>query len=197
MYRQDNNPRQLPQQLFNARIGRSANFGAYLALYEHAVERLYCEVSEHNETADMAGIPLLFLMRHTMELGYKFSLFHLCELNGSSFTPEAKGCEGHSFDKLHKRLRLEYSKALSTGHVAAKDHEVIEEYFAATERAIKLFDALDEKSTKLRYPIDRQIPVFPEDIQINLLEMKNAYDEAIGLLGTVIDVIARPWVYYG
>jgi hypothetical protein len=27
--------------------------------------------------------------------------------------------------------------------------------------------------------------------------MKNACDEAMGLLGTVIDVIARPWVYYG
>lgn len=197
MYSRDNNPRQLPEQRFNAHVGQSSNFGAYLAFYEHAVERLYCEVSEHNETADMAAIPLLFLMRHTMELGYKFSLFHLCELNGSSFTPEAKGCEGHSFEKLHERLRLEYSKALSAGHVPEKDHEVIEEYFASTERAIKLFDTLDEKSTKFRYPIDRQIPVFPKDTQVNLLEMKNACDEAMGLLGTVIDVIARPWIYYG
>jgi hypothetical protein len=41
----------------------------------------------------MVGIPLLFLMRHTLELGYKFSLFNLCELNGTSFTPEAPGGE--------------------------------------------------------------------------------------------------------
>ncbi len=121
----------------------------------------------------------------------------MCELNGSSFTPEAKGCEGHSLEKLHKRLCMEYSKALSAGHVPEKDHDVIEEYFASTERGIRLFDALDEKSTKFRYPIDRQIPVFREDTEINVLEMKNACDEAMGLLGTVIDVIARPSVYYG
>lgn len=197
MYGRNNNPRGLHERHFTARIGRSANFSAYLAFYEHAVERLYCEVSEHNETADMVAIPLLFLMRHTIELGYKFSLFHLCELNGSSFTPEAKNGEGHSFAKLHQRLRLEYSKALSDGHVADKDHEVIEEYFALTEKGMKIFDSLDEKSTKFRYPIDRQSPVFPEDTEINLLEMKNACDEAMGLLGIVIDVIARPWVYYG
>src|SRR6266478_3803810 len=113
MYKRDNNPHQLSEQHFKARIGRYANFSAYLAFYKHAVERLYCEVSEHNETADMAAIPLLFLMRHTMELGYKFSLFHLCELNGSSFEPEAKNGEGHLFTKLHARLRAEYVKALN------------------------------------------------------------------------------------
>ncbi len=74
---------------------------------------------------------------------------------------------------------------------------MIEEYFSSTEQAIKLFDALDKKSTKFRYPIDKQIPVFPEGTEINLLEMKNACDEAMGLLGTVIDVIAGPLVYYG
>src|SRR5947208_11519422 len=123
MYSRNNNPRQLPEQHFKARVGWYAKFSAYLAFYEHAVERFYCEVSEHNETADMAALPLLFLMRHTIELGYKFSLFHLCELNGSSFAPEAKNGEGHSFAKLHQRLRLEYSKALSNGHVAEKDHD--------------------------------------------------------------------------
>ena len=197
MYGRNNNPRGFHEQYFNARVGRYANFGAYLHGYEHAVERLYCEVSEHNETADMVAVPLLFLMRHTIELGYKFSLFNLCQLNGTSFEPEAKNAEGHSFQKLHQRLRMEYSKALADGHVADKDHEVIEEYFAKTEKGMKLFDALDNKSTKFRYPTDKRSPVFHEDTEINLLEMKNACDEALELLGTVIDVIARPWVYYG
>jgi hypothetical protein len=196
MHGRNNNPRGLNERHFTARIGHYANFSAYLHFYEHAVEKLYRDVSERNETADMAAVPLLFLMRHTIELGYKFSLFHLCELNGSSFTPEARDGEGHSFAKLHQRLCLEYSKALSNGHIAEKDHEVIEEYFMLTEKGTKLFDALDEKSTKFRYPIDRQNPVFPEGKEINLLEMKVACDEAMGLLGTVIDVIARPWVYY-
>ncbi len=194
MHGQDNNPHQRSVHHFNAHIGRYTTFSAYLAFYEHAVERLFLQVSEHNETADMAAIPLLFLMRHTMELGYKFSLFHLCELNGTSFIPEAKNGEGHLFAKLQARLRVEYAKALNDGHVAEHDHEVIEEYFALTEKGMKLFDALDEKSTKLRYPISNQTPAFGEDTQVNLLEMKNVCDEAMGLLGTVIDVIARPEV---
>jgi len=197
MYDGNNNPRTLHEGHFTARVGQYANFSAYLAFYKHAVERLYCGVSEHNETADAVGIPLLFLMRHMLELGYKFSLFHLCELNGTSFTPEARNCEGHSFEKLHSRLRLEYSAACEAGHVPEKDHDVIDEYFALAEKAIKLFDALDKKSTKFRYPIDNRIPVFAEGTEINLLDMKNACDNAMVLLETVIDVIARPWVYYG
>jgi hypothetical protein len=193
----DNNPRQLPMQHFRSRIGRHANFSAYVMLYEHAVERLYREVSERNETADLVGIPLLFLMRHTMELGYKFSIFNLCELNGSSFTPEAKNGEGHSFAKLHARLRLEYEKAVRDDRVIDKDPEDTEDHFALAEKGVQLFDALDEKSTKFRFPIDKQSPVFPENTEVDLLELKNACDEAMVLLGTVIDVIARPWVYYG
>jgi hypothetical protein len=192
-----NNPNQWPVHHFTARIGRHTTFSAYVAFYEHAVEKLFRQVSEQNETADLTAIPLLFLMRHTIELGYKFSLFHLCELNGTSFTPEAKNAEGHSFEKLHARLRLEYTKALSDGHVNEKDNEIIDEYFVRAENGIRLFDAIDDKSTKFRFPIDKQTPVFTEDTEVNLLELKDACDQAMELLGTVIDVIARPWVYYG
>lgn len=197
MHGRNNNPRQLSEHHFNARIGRQTTFSAYIAFYEHAVDKLFRDVSECNETADMVAIPLLFLMRHTMELGYKSSIAQLSALNGTTFNPGAKNGEGHLFVKLHLRLHEEYRKALAGGQVSVNDPEVVEEYFELTKRGMTLFDDLDERSTKFRYPIDQQTPAFPEDAEVNLLELKEACDEAMGLLGTVIDVIASPWVYYG
>ena len=197
MHGRNNNPRGLHEQHFTAHIGLYPSFSAFVAFYEHAIEKLYSEVSERNETADAVAIPLLFLMRHTMELGYKFSLVHLCELNSSIFTPELKGHEGHSLTKLHARLGSEFSKALANGRISARDREAFEEHYSTTEKGMKLFDALDERSAKLRFPNSDQTAAFPLDATVNLLELKEAFDAAMVLLGSIVDVIARPEVYYG
>jgi hypothetical protein len=70
----NNNPRHLHEGHFIAFLGNYPKFSTYVAFYENAVETLFKQVSQGNETADMVGLPLLFLMRHTLELGYKYSL---------------------------------------------------------------------------------------------------------------------------
>ena len=78
MYKRNNNPRELHDGHFTAHIGLYPKFSTFVAFYKDSIEKLFKAVSEGNETADVAAIPLLFLMRHTLELGYKFSLVYLC-----------------------------------------------------------------------------------------------------------------------
>src|SRR5882757_1425228 len=106
----DNNPRRMPEERFKAFISNYPKFGTFVHFYQNAVEVLYAKVSKENETPDVIAFPLLFLMRHTLELGYKYSLAHLCALNSTNFDPQ--NAEKHSLVKLHERLGVEYHMAV-------------------------------------------------------------------------------------
>ena len=191
----NNNPRHLHEGHFIAFLGNYPKFSTYVAFYENAVENLFKQVSQGNETADMVGLPLLFLMRHTLELGYKYSLFHLCALNSTKFDPV--NVEKHSLAKLHKRLGTEYHIAIEKGSLPETDKESFDKYYALTESSMKRFESLDSSSTKTRFPNFDETPVFVQGTTINLLELKNEFDEAMIHLTTMADVIDQyDWSNY-
>lgn len=188
MLKQDNNPRKLHDGRFMAHIGLYPKFSTFVAFYTTSVEKLYRTVSEGNETADGVAIPLLFLMRHTLELGYKYSLVYLCERNDTKFDPENK--ERHSLGKLHKRLGSEYSQAAKHDFVPQPENG-FDEWYALTEKGMRFFDELDERSTNLRFPNIDEISIFGREQKVNLLEAKNIFDDAMMLLATMPDVIVE------
>ncbi len=186
-YEKDNNPKRLHEGHFTAFITHYPKFSTFVAFYQDAVESLFKRVSQGNDTPDMVAFPLLFLMRHTLELGYKYSLFHLCALNSTKFDPQ--NMERHSLVKLHKRLGTEYYGALANGSFPDSDKESFEKYYALTAASMKRFDALDGSSTKTRFPNSDESPAFSQTV--NLLELKNEFDEAMILLTTMADVIGE------
>ena len=192
----NNNPRRLRHEYFTAHIGLYPSFDAYLFWYQHSIQTLFKDVSEGNSTADLVALPLLYLMRHAIELGYKFGLQALCEINSSPFAPQAKGDEGHSLTKLHRRLRSELLTAVSQHRVSHKDEAEFTKYYSITEKTMKLFDNLDMGATKLRFPSTGKTTAFPRGKQINLLDVKDTFDKSMVFLDTIVDVIARPDRYY-
>src|SRR4051812_17957917 len=56
-----------------AHIGLYQSFGSYLGSYEHFIKGLFARLEAGKEPPDMIAPPLLFLMRHAMELGYKYT----------------------------------------------------------------------------------------------------------------------------
>lgn len=197
MFQSDNNPRKRRDGLFLAHIGLYPKFSAFVASYTFCIETLFKSVSEGNETADVVAVPLLFLMRHTLELGYKFSLVHLCERNSTIFDPEErKNGERHSLTRLHERLGLEYSQALKKG-IVPKSDQGFDDLYALTEKGMRLFDKLDERSTKLRFPNIDESPSFGREEPVSLLDAKNAFDDAMILLTSMADVIAGDEYHYG
>ncbi len=197
MTHRDNNPRKLHDGYFTAHIGLYPKFSTFVASYTDSIEKLFKSVSEGNESADVVGVPLLFLMRHTLELGYKFSLVYLCERNSNVFNPEdRKNGEGHSLTRLHKRLGKEYAQASKKGIVPESDHG-FDDYYALTKKGMELFDDLDKSSTKLRFPKIDESLAFGRGKKVNLLDAKNVFDDAMILLATLADVIAGDEYHYG
>ena len=194
-FEKDNNPRRLHEGNFKAFVSHYPTFSAFVAFYKDAVESLYRRVSEGNDTPDQIAFPLLFLMRHTLELGYKYSLVHLCARNSTVFDPQK--VERHSLLMLHKRLKSEYDAATANGVLPESDKESFEKYYALTEASMKRFEDLDASSTRTRFPSVDESSVFAEGTTINILELKNEFDDAMILLTTMADVIDQyDWSNY-
>ena len=178
--KRDNNPRNLHEGHFTAHVGLYPKFNVFMSFYEDAVNKLYREVSEGKETADSIAMPLLFLMRHTMELGYKYTIAEICEMNGTKYNPTD---DGHYFYKLHLRLKEEFYKLWQNRGVSDDKKRGFDEYYGITEAATLWFDRIDRKGVNFRYP------GFARDEKVNLLEVKNRFYEALTLLTVTVDVI--------
>ena len=178
----DNNPRNLHEGHFTAHVGLYSKFNVFMSFYEDAVNKLYREVSEGNETADSIAMPLLFLMRQAMELGYKYTIAEICEMNGTTYRPRY---DGHIFRKLHQRLKEEFYKLWQNGGVCDNKKAGFDEYYELTEAAMLWFDEIDPNGVNFRYP------GFARDKKANLLEVKNKFDEALTLLTVTVDVITE------
>ena len=70
---------------FVAHVGQRQSFASYLNSYEQAVKRLFDDIVSGKESVDLIAPPLLFLMRHSLELGYKFTLWELHQINEDAY----------------------------------------------------------------------------------------------------------------
>jgi hypothetical protein len=178
-----NNPRNLHEGHFTAHVGLYPKFNVFMSFYQDAAGKLYREVSEGNETADRIAIPLLFMMRHALELGYKYTITELCQLNGASYNPRG---DLHSFKKLHPRLKKEFDTLWKNGGASDSRKAGFDQYYELTEAAMTWFDEIDPCAENFRYPQSG----FARDKKVNLLEVKNKFDEAMALLAVTVDVIS-------
>jgi hypothetical protein len=117
-----------------------------------------------------------------MELGYKFTITKICQLNGTEYKPKS---DRHSLNKLHTRLREEFDKLWHSGGVSDNKKDGFDEYYELTEAAMVRFDELDPAGENFRYPEAD----FDPNKKVNLLEVKNKFDEAMTLLTFTVDVI--------
>lgn len=179
--RHGNNPRNLHDDHFTARVGLYPKFNVFMSFYKNAVDKLYREVSEGNETADRIAMPLLFLMRQTMELGYKYTIIEICRLNGTKYSPQS---DLHFLRRLHSRLKNEFYTLWQNGGISDNKKTGFDEYYEITEPAMAWFDEIDPKGENFRYPQG-----IARDKKVNLLELKDKFDQAMTLLTVTVDVI--------
>jgi len=174
------NPNRPPPNLL-ARVGNYQSFGAYLACYLHAVQRLFIAAQRGEDPLDMLAPPLLFMMRHSMELGYKFTLMGLHQMNEESY--DTRSYANHKLSDLHVAMRKQHKKVVLKYDLPGSYVEGFEEYCEKTEAGMKQLEALDANSISFRYPADKTgKPNFLCDQTVDLLAVKQAFEDAIILL---------------
>ncbi|MCI0627227.1 MAG: hypothetical protein L0387_37200 [Acidobacteria bacterium] len=190
MFQHSNNPKGFPEGVFAARVGWYQSFGHYLFSYEKAVELLYQKVASGEETPDSIVAPLVFLMRHSLELGYKYTLVELHYLNEVPY--DSKKFGHHSLRSLHAALKEWFGKVAAKWSLSESMLEDFARRYDKTQAGMEEFDQLDSSSFRFRYPIDKKTGnlVFSGGETVNLLSLKQLYDDAMILLRHTADVLS-------
>jgi hypothetical protein len=127
--KRNNNPRNLHEGHFTAHVGLYSKFDVFMSFYQDSVDKLYREVSEGNVTADQIAMPLLFIMRHTLELGYKYTITKICEFNGTTYHAKR---DRHFLKTLDSRLKQEFDVLYQNGGVNDGKKEGFDDYYKST-----------------------------------------------------------------
>jgi len=190
LFEHSNNPKGFPEGVFVARVGWFRGFADYLVSYERAVEILYEKVATGEETPDSIVVPLVFLMRHSLELGYKYTLVELHYLNEVPY--DSKKFGHHSLKGFHSALKESFEKVAAKWFLSESMLEDFARHYHKTRAGMEEFDQLDSSSFRFRYPIDKKTGnlVFSGNETVNLLSLKQLYDDAMVLLRHTADVLS-------
>jgi len=185
-----------PELNYNIPMAPKCDWVWYFGEYQYAVNVLLGRIKGGEIT--VVSLPLAFLVRHTLELGYKMNLIELNKIADNAATISYTGKSAHRIDTLHAefvRLMFDLFKKYKV------DQTVIDqfnEYNESLERLNKAIHKLDEFSYAFRYPVGNDgvtssfiSPTSGDEVEINFKEIKELYDKAVVLLKYSTDVIAE------
>ena len=143
MTTETNNPLNLPNGHFTAHIGLYVYFSNYFGAYQEAAEILFQAVTKTDKTPDSIALPLLFLMRHSLELGYKFTLDSVLRNDGQFYSP---GSDGHSLTSCHKTLHKWFDEMCKRNNVPENLKEDFDKYYDLARIGMEQLDHFDPDS---------------------------------------------------
>lgn len=184
-----------PELNYNQKLTYKSDWLRYFGEYQYCVDLLFKSLTGGEIT--VISLPLAFLIRHTLELGYKMDLIELQKVSDLKAKIEYKGKSAHRIDDLHREFENQM-KAIFKKYNADKD--IIKQFEKLNSKLTtlkKLMHKLDELSYAFRYPVknDGVTPNFDnKDVEdntdvINFKEIKELYEDSILLIKFSTDVV--------
>jgi len=188
-----NNPVELNYEVF---LSNNRTWWDYYGEYRYSIDLMFRGMRGGEVTA--VSLPLAFLIRHCLELGYKANILTLAKLQQKDIKISYKGKQAHDIKTLHQQFVKLMSELFKLYSV---DKKVINEFNAYNRSLEKLSTTiykLDEFSYSFRYPVKNdgvtknfEKTHFSEDLTINFKEIKELYDSSTLLLMYSTDVVAE------
>ena|SRR5690554_6690110 len=180
---------------YDQKLTHKSEWWRYFGEYQYSVDMLFKSITGGEIT--VISLPLAFLIRHTLELGYKMNLIELEKVSDIEAKIEYKGKSAHRIDDLHRELDIQM-KTIFEKYKADKD--IVKQYNNLNSKLTVLKEQihkLDEFSYAFRYPVknDGITPNFDnknvedKDDVINFKELKELYDDSILLIKYSTDVV--------
>lgn len=162
-------------------------FGEYLWIVNLTFER-----AKQGEITVISK-PMLFLIRHTLELGYKGNIVELEKVSGLESALKFNGTDGHNLEKLHQDFERHFKETAKRYVINA---DVLEQFNHLNSKLTKLNNVLhhfDSGSYAFRYPFGRDgtTPIFQNVKQLKIADVKEMFTTAITLLKYTTDVVAE------
>ena len=180
---------------YEIKLTSKAAWWKYFGEYKYAVDLMFKSLTGGEITA--VSLPLAFLIRHTLEIGYKMNLIELEKVSGIESKIVYKGGSAHKIDDLHREFEIQM-KAIFKKYNADNDiKKQFDDLNSKLTQLKRIMHKLDELSYAFRYPVknDGITPNFDnKDIEdktdvINFKEIKTLYDDSIILIQYSTDVV--------
>lgn len=172
-------------QNLNSKTDWHRYYGEYSAAIDNLLER-----SDQGQVTTL-GLPLLFLIRHSLEIAFKMNILELKKVSGTKIRVNL--FKEHVLHKLHD----EFEKQVLAIFKSKKIDEEIRQQFNTRNQDLKkfrkTFDQLDNWSFAFRYPVrsDGQTKSFRKGVEINISDIIPVYKETKTILKYTTDVIAE------
>jgi hypothetical protein len=184
-----------PRHQFNAYLGFYPSFWAYLKSYKMAFETLMDKVQETGLHVDNLAFPILFIARHSIELGFKANIRYFMEYSNKN---DYKKAGTHDLEKLFPAFKLHvYATIVNLKEqynieVIKDDIDSFNEFAKEVDKLTNIFHVLDKCSDSFRYPVDKENnKSFEERTTINLIDVKELYEKSMVLLTHTSDVFTK------
>jgi len=184
--------KQLPDNLtkreldrLKAYIGQANSDMNLVGQYENAIDILINHIVKKGDRIDLIASPLLYLIRHSIELALKENIRYL---NKYSHLGLGK-IQTHSIDNLFSEFERHYNKIANDLSFKV---ELESEYDKYTNDLKKLIHSLGTDWSSFRYTKSNSgTKVFDHTKILNIYEMKNQFDTSMVFLTHTVDAISE------
>ena len=161
----------------------------YYSEYNFAIQNLI-ERSDESQSTVLA-LPVLFLIRHSLELAFKYNIIVLEKMSGCKAIINYSGKSAHVLSKLHIEFERQVNLILK---LKSADLFLKKDFRSRNDELKKfrvIFDNLDNWSYAFRYPvkIDGATKSFNKNDVINISEIIPIYEKTQILLKYTVDVL--------
>lgn len=180
---------------FDVNLGNYLTFWNYLETYQNAFNVLYEDIKRKNVHVDGVAYPMLFIARHSLELGFKANIRYFKKY---SEIKDFTNFDTHNLIdlfngfKLHINVSIKNLNKKYSVNVDLKDLKEFKSYCVDVEQLINQFDLIDSGSYSFRYPFDKKNKkVFDKKESLNIMDIKEVFDKSIILLFHTSDFFSK------
>lgn len=186
----------------NVKIGNTDTNINYWGQYDRLISFIFKSFPENSNRFEKIAIPLLHLISHSLELGYKENIEYLQKYSKCSKPRQYKNWsklfKDHRLINLHKEFKNQFVYLCEQLKI---DKEIFSEFNTYCESANVLVDKLNTETETYRYAYKLNIHgkkikrIIKHETIIDLIEVAELFEKTKILLTYTIDIISC-WTDY-
>lgn len=177
---------------FTAYVGHVFSEMGLLGEYENAINIIIKDLKATKTRIDVVAHPVLYMMRHSLELGYKSNFEYLQQYSNRQTSKNIFGC--HELQKLHIEFKAHFDLINTELHF---DNDLVTEFNKYYDQTTTLIGQLGStEASTFRYTKNTKGQRIFQATEIkDVGEIKELYDKAITMLAHTSDLIS-PYTDY-
>jgi hypothetical protein len=153
MYKRQNEIENKNKHKFISYLGYNRDWWNYYAQYKNAIDELVNGI-EKNIPIDTISLPLLFMIRHSIEIGLKANILKLEEVNPTIKKIQLGGTKSHSIELLYNKFEEHLNLIIKNFEIRKIIVLEINEFLKSFKPLKNKLEKLDKGSFNFRYPVD-------------------------------------------